>query len=247
MYKQLMEQTVQQNHLQAFYPPGSPALDRIAQKATQQIPQLLNQWRIPREIGNDIVKLALYDVVLYIDDSGSMAFESDDGGPPGERITDLKAILDQIAFATSLLDEDGIQVRFMNSTVQGNGIRNKQQVEQLVSQVRFSGLTPLAREMQNKILGPLVLQQARAGQLQKPVCVVTITDGEPAGEPKFDIVRVIKTASDELQRTRYGKGGLVFQFAQVGKDLKARDFLGKLDEDPSIGDIIDCTSSKLGT
>jgi hypothetical protein len=43
---------------------------------------------------------------------------------------------------------------------------------------------------------------------------------------------------------RYGKGALSFQFAQVGNDLKAREFLGKLDEDPSIGDIIDCTSSK---
>ena len=238
-----MQDIIQQNRLQAFYPPGSPLVERIAQQAGPQIQTLLNQWRIPREIGNDIVKLALYDVVLYIDDSGSMAFESDDGGPPGERITDLKAILDQVAFAASLLDQDGIQVRFMNSTIQGNGIRNKQQVDQLVSQVKFSGLTPLAREMNNKILGPLVLQPARSGQLQKPVLVVTITDGEPSGEPKFDIVRVMKGASDELSRSKYGKGGVTFQFAQVGKDLKARDFLNKLDEDPAIGDIIDCTSS----
>jgi hypothetical protein len=31
----------------------------------------------------------------------------------------------------------------------------------------------------------------------------------------------------------------------VGNDLKARDFLTKLDEDPSIGQLVDCTSSKF--
>jgi vWA found in TerF C terminus len=199
---------------------------------------ICQQWRLPREVGSDIVKLSLYDVVIYVDDSGSMAFEQN-----GQRIDDMKAILDRVAFATSLFDDDGIQVRFMNSTLQGNGIRNAQQAKDLVAQVKFSGLTPMGRELQNKILGPLVLQRARAGQLEKPVLVITITDGAPTGESHTDVARVMKSASEDLQRTMYGKGALAFQFAQVGDDLKARDFLGKLDEDPSIGDIIDCTSS----
>jgi hypothetical protein len=237
MFKRLMTATIQEKGLHAFYPPNSSRVDQIVRRAGQQVQILIDRWRIPREIGYDIVKLALYDVVLYLDDSGSMAFES-------ERIDDLKAMVNQIAFAASLFDEDGIQVRFLNSVIQGNNIKGEQQVQQMISQVKFSGLTPLAREMQNKILGPLVLQPARAGQLQKPVLVITITSGEPAGEPKFDIVCVMNTASEELQRSRYGKGAVTFQFAQVGKDLKARDFLSKLDEDASIGDIIDCTSSE---
>lgn len=40
---------------------------------------------MPKELASDLVKLALFDVVLYIDDSGSMAFEEG-----GERIEDLK-------------------------------------------------------------------------------------------------------------------------------------------------------------
>jgi hypothetical protein len=200
---------------------------------------LCQQWRIPKEVGSDIVKLALYDVVLYIDDSGSMAFEEG-----GSRIDDLKLILERVAFATSLFDEDGIQVRFMNSTLQGNGIRNSQMAKDLVAQVKFSGMTPMGRELQNKILGPLVLQRAQSGQLEKPILVITITDGAPTGESPSDIARIITNASETLQRsTRYGKGAVAFQFAQVGDDLKARDFLGKLDENPTIGDIIDCTSS----
>lgn len=177
--------------------------------------------------------------MLYIDDSGSMQFEEN-----GERIDDLKLILSRVAYATSLFDEDGIQVRFMNSPDGGNNIRSEQQVNEMVSRTRFSGLTPMGRELDNKILRPLVLQAARSGQLRKPVLVITITDGQPTGESSGDVARIIKNASDELSRNpRYGKGALAFQFAQVGNDLKAREFLSKLDEEPTIGDIIDCTSS----
>merc|ERR1712225_110922 len=162
----------------------------------------------------------------------------------GERIDDLKLILSRVAYATSLFDEDGIQVRFMNSPDQGNNIRSEQQVTEMISRTRFSGLTPMGRELDNKILRPLVLQNARNGTLRKPVLVITITDGQPTGESSGDVARIIKNASDELARNpRYGKGALAFQFAQVGNDLKAREFLSKLDEEPTIGDIIDCTSN----
>ena len=164
----------------------------------------------------------------------------------GERIDDLKLILSRVAFATSLFDEDGIQVRFMNSTAQGNNIRSEQHVNQLIQTVKFSGMTPMARELQNKILEPLVLQPARNGTLRKPVLVITITDGQPTGESTGDVSKNILNASNFLAgNPRYGKGAVAFQFAQVGNDLKAGEFLKKLDEDASIGDIIDCTSSML--
>jgi len=53
-----------------------------------------------------------------------------------------------------------------------------------------------------------------------------------------------KFAVNEVGRN-FGGGGIAFQFAQVGNDLKAREFLGKLDEDPIVGKMVDCTSSKL--
>jgi len=231
---------IQENGLQNFYPPNSPQLDQIANRASSQVNTLSQQWKINPEIGQDIVKLALYDVVLYVDDSGSMAFEEN-----GERIDDLKLIINRVAFAAGLFDDDGIQVRFMNSTQQGNGIRSPQQVEQLISSIRFQGLTPMGRELNNKVLQPLIVGAARAGQLRKPVLCIIITDGQPTGESPRDISNIIQGASRELQSNpRYGRGGVAFQFAQVGNDIKAREFLSKLDEDREIGDIIDCTSSK---
>lgn len=191
-----------------------------------------------REIGQDIVKLALFDIILYIDDSGSMAFEEG-----GERIADLKVILSRVAFAAALFDDDGVQVRFMNSPEQGNGIRNEQQVNDMIARVKFSGLTPMGRELENKILLPLVREPARSGQLRKPVLIITITDGQPTNDNP-SVRNVIKDAVEELSRDRrYGKGAVSFQFAQVGNDLQAREFLSKLDEDPVVGPMVDCTSS----
>lgn len=88
------------------------------------------------------------------------------GGPQ------LKLIVSRVAFAASLFDDDGIEVRFMNSRVEGNGLRTEHEANQLVSQVRFSGLTPLGTNLNNKVLEPLVLNKARARQLQKPVLII---------------------------------------------------------------------------
>lgn len=155
--------------------------------------------RLLRATENDLKRRL--DDNLYL--TYSMAFEEG-----GERIDDLKLILNRAAYAAALFDQDGISVRFMNSQVNGDNIASEKQAEQLLQQVRFSGLvsitgflgrlvrasrgllthslalvcssnlqTPLGTSMESKILQPLVLGPARAGRLQKPVLIITITDG----------------------------------------------------------------------
>ena len=58
--------TIQERNLATFFPPNSPLLDRIAQVAPQKVDQLCQRWRVAREIGQDVVKLGLYDIILYI-------------------------------------------------------------------------------------------------------------------------------------------------------------------------------------
>jgi hypothetical protein len=161
----------------------------------------------------------------------------------GERIDDMKLILQRVAYAATLFDTDGIEIRFMNSTIQGNNVRTAQEVDQLIQRIKFQGLTPAGTQLRAKIIDPLVVSPARSGQLRKPVMIITITDGQPAGEPTSALVDTIKYAASEMSRTRYGQGAITFQFAQVGNDLKAREFLGKLDKEPTIGDLVDCTSN----
>ncbi|KAK8189253.1 uncharacterized protein BKA78DRAFT_319049 [Phyllosticta capitalensis] len=240
-FKQTLGAAIQENQLQNFYPPNSPALDQIANRAGGQVAQLCQRWRLPQEIGNDIVKLGLFDIMLYIDDSGSMQFEEG-----GERIKDLKLILERVAYAATLFDDDGISVRFMNSLPPPQvteHIKTPQQVDQLMSQIQFKGLTPMGSHLKERVIDEIV-RNARSGQLRKPVLVITITDGQPAGEPQNAVFETIKNATAEVSRMpQYGPGAIKFQFAQVGNDEKAREFLSKLDEDPMVGHLVDCTSN----
>lgn len=128
----------------------------------------------------------------------------------------MKSILSKVAHATSLFDQDGIQIRFLNSNVNGDNVRNEQDVLRLVQQIRFSGLTPLGTSMEQKILEPLVLGPARQQRLQKPVLIISITDGAPQGEDKNKINQVIERTKREMSQTRYGPDSVSFQFVQVG-------------------------------
>ncbi|KAI4127303.1 MAG: hypothetical protein LQ338_003263 [Usnochroma carphineum] len=244
-YKQLLQTTIQQKSLQNMIPSNHPNLEKYAQRAASQIDQLCASWKVPREMGQDLVKLALFDIILYIDNSGSMTFEQD-----GARVEELRKILTSVVYVATLFDDDGISIRFMNdwpSNPATDGfdmrrldrIQNEQMVEHIMSKARFVGLTPLGTELRNKVIDPLVLGPARARQLQKPVLVITITDGQPAGEPANAIIETIRYASNELSRMpQYGPGAISLQFAQVGDDQKAREFLAKLDSDPQVGQLV---------
>ncbi|KAF7133710.1 hypothetical protein CNMCM5793_005064 [Aspergillus hiratsukae] len=239
-YRQLLIGTIQEKNLQPFYPPDR--LDRVVQQLANDAPgkvdKLVREWSVPTEVAMDVMKLALFDVILYVDDSGSIEFEE-----KGMRKEQLRQILGIVATGASTFDQDGISVRFMNSNEIGDGIRSVDDVNMLVSRVRFAGLTPLGTSLRNKVLEPMVVAPARAGRLQKPVLIITITDGQPAGEPHDTVASAIRSASEEVSRTQYGRGAVSFQFSQVGTDNKAREFLASLDEDPHIGGLIDCTSN----
>ena len=84
------------------------------------------------ELAYSMASLALYDIIIYADDSGSMAFEEN-----GERVSDLKLMVGRVADVATMFDDDGILVRFMNGTIEGNGIRDSASAAQLISQASW--------------------------------------------------------------------------------------------------------------
>lgn len=190
-----------------------------------------------------------HNLLKPLDNSGSMQFDED-----GKRIDDLKLIISRVVNAAAMFDDDGISVRFMNPPLPTqpipnqylDGITNEEGVSKLLTMVSFSGRTPLGGELRAKVLQPMVLEKAKAGALRKPVLVITVTDGQPLGEPPgVTLQNVIASTSAELSRTMYGPGAVSFQFAQVGRDEQAEKFLAQLDSDPQVGSLIDCTSSEM--
>ncbi|SMR47251.1 unnamed protein product [Zymoseptoria tritici ST99CH_3D1] len=243
-YQRELERAIQEKQLHRFYGPGTQGaqmLPQIAARAAQQVDRLCQAWRIQKEIANDIVRLALYDVIIYVDDSGSMSFEEN-----GERIKDLQLILQRSVFAATLFDDDGIELRFMNEDLppqQISGIRSEQQVEQLLASKRYKGLTPFGTELRKKVIDPILIQKLNSGQMRKPLLIISITDGQPAGENQNTLIETVQYACQAAQRSQYGPGAVSFQFAQVGNDQKATEFLAKLDNDPMVGKEVDCTSN----
>lgn len=212
-----LQQMVQENKLQHFYPPQR--LDQVAQQlTTKDIKGLGHRWRLPSEVNLDLVTLALYDVVIWADDSTSMSALDN-----GERIKDMKAILGRVADAATLFDDDGISIRFMNSNAEGDHLKSAVDVTNYIQQIKFNGYTPLGSGLETNI---------------------TITDGEPTGPgERMETTRnVIIRAKEYLSTLPYGAGSIAFMFAQVGKDQSAQAFLGQLDRDPQVGSMIDCVS-----
>lgn len=100
----------------------------------------------------------------------------------GSRIDDLKLIMGRVSQIASIFDQDGISVRFMNSRESGDGLRSESDAQNLINRIRFTGLTPFGTQLKQKVIEPMILQPARSGQLRKPVLIISVTDGQPAGE-----------------------------------------------------------------
>lgn len=233
IYHHLVECCVQKK-LDQFYPPHSPLrLRQIAEgiAASGSLEHLANEWDLPDPFALDLVRLALFDIILLVDDSSSMR--------GGNNLREMRDICSEIAFAASLFDPNGIEVNFFNSNDKGVNVTNPAAVEALLNRNPPNGRTPMGRSLRDKILRPMTLRQAQQGTLQKPHLVMIFTDGASTDSHNDTPPRAISQVCDELQRTRYGSNCVFFSFSQVGDDAGAIQYLSDLDEDPYIGGRID--------
>lgn len=125
-----LQKAVKENGLTALYPPDGPRLHSVLEQLTSRfnMAAFCQRFKIPPLIAGDLMQVALYDVQLFIDDSGSMN--------EGDKWDDARAIVTQIVNITTQFDLDGIDVEFMNSPVSGRRIKNPDEVAALFDQVR---------------------------------------------------------------------------------------------------------------
>jgi hypothetical protein len=234
---QKLNTIVNQNGLQQFYDQNK--LNNVLQKVSLvDFDSIVKDWKLPKELVYELATLALYDIVLFIDDSGSMRFE--DGG---ERIDDLKFIISQICGVITKFDNDGITLRFFNESPspECNGITSEAQVQQIISKLSFSGVTPLGTEFNKRVIQPFVMSQVNSRSLNKPILAIVITDGEPS-DGRNTMTNVIRDAKGAITRAGFPEKSFAIEIAQVGKDPRAQAYLAELDNHPEVGSLIDCTS-----
>eukprot|EP00842_Homolaphlyctis_polyrhiza_P006629 jgi/Hompol1/6968/HPOL_000871-RA len=237
--KERLETIISDNNLFAFF--DSDRLNKLVETmaTTIDFEALAANWNISRNLIVDLAPLALYDIIIFIDDSSSMAFE-DHGG----RISQLRLILSRIADVATLFDsKSGVELIFMNSAVQGEGIRSSRQVEEILLKAEFKGMTPIGTQLKAKLIDPFVLEPAKSQSLEKPVLAIILTDGEPTREPRETLSNVIIDAKEALGSTIYGPGALAIQIAQIGLDEEAKEFIASIDVHPIVGRMVDCTSA----
>lgn len=201
---------------------------------------LMRDWNIATiDMTVDLAVLGLYDIVIYGDDSSSMRTEE----PNEDNMTRHQLMIEVVktlSFWATLMDVDGVVVRFMNSTYEGNGISNPSEVDEMFRVVKPSGCTPMGSQLDSKILNQFVYPMLASCELERPILVITVTDGKPDNEA--DVIRAISNCHRQCQGSYYGEHAVAFSFAQIGTSGSAAQWLSDIDEDKTIGHLIDCTS-----
>lgn len=242
-------------------------LNNVVNKATRHDYQIcMELYKIPDiDTATDLSILCLFDIIMLIDDSTSMKttgrrdmtdklvpngtedFDPEEGSNNDMSRWELAKLLIKVgAQVMTMFDDDGVSVRFLNSYERGDNISNSTDVDNLFKNVRPCGGTPIGGSLM-KIYTEFLESQLQTGTLQKPVLVLTYTDGASSD----NITEVIKYVRSNTRNSKYGSKCVLFSFSQVGNDSSATTMLEMLDsdEDTSVGacdgagDITDCTSS----
>lgn len=240
--KQRIDSVIQDKNLHFFYPLNSPQYNNLLNRVSHvDFPSIATKRKIPVELAFDLAAIALVDVVLFIDDSGSMNFD-EQWNQSTEKTDDLKLILSRVVDITSMFDDDGLSLRFFNCSHEFDGITNEQDALNALGKVHYNGGTPLGKHLLSKILEPFVYAKARTNQLTKPIMIYVITDGVP--DNKQEVKDNIHRCKQWLGQTSYGKSAVNVMFAQVGNSQSAAKYLKEdLDNDPDIGDDVDTTGN----
>lgn len=95
----------------------------------------------------------------------------------------VEKMVSRVATITTLLDPDGIKLRFINLKGDGNfnGIQTTAQVDKIFKDEYFGfngSNSRIGTQMRRKILEPLVFAKIGEKGLTRPLLITTITDGQ---------------------------------------------------------------------
>ncbi|KAI1103039.1 hypothetical protein F4804DRAFT_311348 [Jackrogersella minutella] len=185
-----------------------------------------------------LVKFALYQPVIYCDDSGSMHPLSN---PQNEdRMADQRDLVGRIAsICTKIVpDELGVHLRFINSEPASANDLNIIGIQNIMAQVKPSGYTEIGTRLRERILKPLLYSQynEEVQAMKRPLFISIITDGVPYGgrgspENLNTLKDEIIKCQDYLQEMGLPLRAVVFQISQIGSDPSSKDFLQKLKDE----------------
>eukprot|EP00834_Sanchytrium_tribonematis_P007418 NODE_666_length_4904_cov_0.563580.p2 type:complete len:570 gc:universal NODE_666_length_4904_cov_0.563580:581-2290(+) len=256
-----LRMAVVSNGLQNFYP-GPVALDQLAHKISKdvdfkEIAKLVGKGT-PLKEAYKLARLALYDIHMVADDSGSIF----DSRFP-ERVRELKEYSTMLINIVSLFDSNGLDFYFLNNFCDAqNGkykFRNSDEFIRVFNGINRGGCTPTGSTLSDRVIKPLFRNM---NQFNKPVLVYLLTDGVPnhniiynrnerneatRNQQYYDDVKAGKLLVENAFLDAYvlkeqfemQQNAIEFVIGQIGDD--AQKWLDMFDDYPIIAPQVDVT------
>ena len=167
----------------------------------QKLRQVCQANEIRTDFAAKLRQLEGYDIVVLVDDSGSMntpATAAAGGGGDAfarqvTRWTEVQQFANRVVELATCLDPDGIDLRFLNRPGFSN-VASMAQVAQAFS-APPSGLTPLAFAVSS------ILRDKAAVIIEKKLLLVIATDGQPTdSQGKVNIAEFTSVLSQRSQK-----------------------------------------------
>ncbi|KAI1662840.1 hypothetical protein F4813DRAFT_394955 [Daldinia decipiens] len=264
-FKNNLNNAVKRGGLEKFFSPNDPYLTDVAERAFELKNDPKNPLNSPSQV-DGLAKLALYQPILYCDDSGSM-WSEENGKGKGDRWRAQVELVKRISSIASRTDplNRGCHLRFINQeTPDANGL-NKDQIEHKLKGFYPEGWTPIGTKLRENVLDPLIYKDVDAGiPLKRPFLVLVTTDGYPTREKagkggstgkldeneNEDADRFRKEIHEcamrfENSKENYRKDVVRFSISQIGKNIsyaedeeKVKAFLDGLEYDADIQDVL---------
>ncbi|KAJ3531538.1 hypothetical protein NM688_g7560 [Phlebia brevispora] len=220
---------------------GSIELDRLLEIHKEPSPDSQHfMWpQSPNTLSmSQSVRLALYQHVIYCDDSTPMA--------DAHRFDIVQTFIMRTADVTSraLGTWRDVQVRFINSdkAVSGRG----QQLQTQIASVRPSGANNLGSSLREKVLTPLVYDILQgSGRLERPLLVSVVIDHAPQPEPRTTFRDTVRECKEHLRTAGYPVTSVLFVVAVVSDAPLTKEFVNELRQDLDVGDVVHCPTDRL--
>ncbi|KAF9636424.1 hypothetical protein BFW01_g7320 [Lasiodiplodia theobromae] len=240
---------IESPELSAFFKPKNDFFQKVAEKAVELKEDPNNHLKAPSQI-SDLTRLALYQPILYCDDSGSMGTVDTEKGPSRQELL-RRLVTRMCSIATRLVpDGEGVHLRFINKDQPRTGAYDNLSKDQIDNELKFepSGGTRIGTELRNKILKPFVFDVFARGQtLKRPILVIVITDGKPTDDDPDAFKNAIVECGQALVDKGYEPEACRFLVSRIGKDETAGNFLNALGGDLAIDRVVHRTSGPLDT
>ena len=134
-----------------------------------KIKNLIEKYEIAPLFSEKLEILKDFEIVLLLDDSGSMNTPLNDGSTHMTRWDELKSVVNIVISITSIYDSDGIDIYFLNRRNYSN-VKSLDEVSTILDNPP-QGLTPLTRCLDTIF--------SDYNNSLKPVLVIIATDGVP--------------------------------------------------------------------